>query len=109
MCGWEVDDVVRWLETSKGMFDALDGVERSSAFDASLRFSGEAAARNLADTLRSDAIPAAMQAALEEVSVRDTSVRVRFREVPEVQLTSRGPDHRAACVLDPQQLSSGAH
>jgi hypothetical protein len=28
--------------------------------------------------------------------------------VPEVQLTSRGPDHRAACVLDPQQLSSGA-
>jgi oligopeptide/dipeptide ABC transporter ATP-binding protein len=109
MCGWEVDDVVRGLETSKGMFDALEGVDRRSAFEAALRFSGEPAARRLADTLRSDEIPAAMREALEEVTVRDATVKVRFREVPEVQLTERGPNHHAACVLDPRQLSSGAN
>jgi hypothetical protein len=104
-----VDDVVRWLEARKGMFDALEAVDRSSAFDASLRFSDAAAARMLADTLRSDAIPAAMQEALEDLTVRDGSVRVRFREVPEVQLTERGPGHHAACLLDERQHTSGAN
>ena len=109
MCGWEVDDVVRWLESSKGVFDALEGVDRTNAFDAALRFSSEAAARNLASTLRSDAIPAAMQQALEDVTVSGGAVRVRFREVSEVELTERGPGHHAACLINPSHSSSGAN
>jgi oligopeptide/dipeptide ABC transporter ATP-binding protein len=104
ICGWEVDDVVRWLETSKGMFDALEGVERSSAFDASLRFSDPGSAQRLADALRSDEVPGAMQTALEELTVQNSAVRVRFREVDEVQLTERGPNHFVSCVLDPKQI-----
>ena len=109
MCGWEVDDVVRWLESSKGVFDALEGVDRTNAFDAALRFSSEAAARNLASTLRSDAIPAAMQQALEDVTVSGGAVRLRFREVPEVELTERGPGHHAACLINPSHSSTGAN
>jgi ABC-type dipeptide/oligopeptide/nickel transport system ATPase component len=25
ICGWEIDDVVRWLEGHEGMFDTLSG------------------------------------------------------------------------------------
>ncbi len=106
-CGWEVDDVVRWLETSEGMFDALEGVERESAFAASLRFSDAGAAARLSGALGSAAIPAAMRDALEETSLRDRSVTIRFREVPEVELTERAPNHHAACLLDPNDVSAG--
>ncbi|HEX2255968.1 MAG TPA: hypothetical protein VHG92_04550, partial [Afifellaceae bacterium] len=99
-CGWEVDDVVRWLESSEGMFDALSGVARSSPFAADLAFADQASAERLAAALRSDAVPAAMRAAMEELTVRGGTVTVRFREVDEVELTERGPGHVAACVLD---------
>ena len=108
ICGWEVDDIVRWLETSEHMFDSLEGVERASDFDASLRFADAASAERLASAMRSDALPGAMKAALEEMSVADATVRVRFREVDEVELTRRGQDHHAACVLDPETMSTGA-
>ena len=44
VCGWEIDDVVRWLEGREGMFDALSGVERTSAFQADLLFDDAASA-----------------------------------------------------------------
>jgi oligopeptide/dipeptide ABC transporter ATP-binding protein len=99
-CGWEVDDVVRWLEEEPGMFDELAGVERGSAFDAALTFGSDDAARRLAAALRSDAVPQAMREALERAEVTGTRVDVAFRPVGDVELTTRGPDHRAACVLD---------
>lgn len=99
-CGWEVDDIVRWLEDVDGTFDQLDGVTRESPFDAWLSFEDQAAAGNLAAALRSDAVPTSMQSALEELTVDRTRVRIRFKEVDEVALTVRGPNHSAACVLD---------
>ena len=99
-CGWEVDDVVRWLEEEPGMFDELAEVERGSAFDAALTFGSDDAARRLAAALRSDAVPQAMRDALERADVTGARVDVAFRPVDEVELTRRGPDHHAACVLE---------
>lgn len=99
-CGWEVDDVVRWLDDVEGTFDTLRDVERASPFAATLSFADESAAQNLAASLRSEAVPTTMQAALEDLSVDGSVVSLRFTEVDEVQLTVRGPDHVAACVLD---------
>jgi peptide/nickel transport system ATP-binding protein len=105
-CGWEVDDVVRFLEAREAMFDNLSSVARSSPFAADLVFSDEASAQRLAAALRSDAVPAAMQAAMEELTVDRGTVRVRFGEVDEVRLTARGPDHVAACILDPDMIEA---
>ncbi len=99
-CGWEVDDVVRWLEDVDGMFDALTGVTRDSAFDAWLTFDDEVSAGSLAAAVQGNGVPASMQQALAQVAVDRNRVRLRFTPVDEVQLTVRGPDHVAACVLD---------
>ncbi len=99
-CGWEVDDVVRWLEDTDGMFDALSGVTRDSAFDAWLSFDDEASAGILAAAVEGNGVPPSMQEALAQVTVDRKRVRLRFTPVDEVQLTVRGPDHVAACVLD---------
>ncbi len=99
ICGWEIDDVVRWLESREGMFDTLTGVERRSAFAADLVFGDAESAGRLAASRRSDAVPAPMQAALRELAVEGNAVRIGFREVEEVELTQRGPEHVAACVL----------
>lgn len=109
ICGWEIDDVVRWLENRPGMFDALSGVSRSSPFDAELNFADPASAERLAATLRSDAVPAPMRAALEDLLVRERNVRIRFQPVEEVALTSRGPGHDAACVLPPPEGRTAVH
>jgi hypothetical protein len=81
------------------MFDALSGVERQNAFAAALSFEDPASADRLATALRSQALPAPMRAAIEELVVTDRNVRIRFRPVAEVELTTRGSDHVAACVL----------
>lgn len=99
-CGWEVDDVVRWLEDEPGMFDALADVTRTDAFTADLIFSDESAAAALVSALRSEKMPAAARQALIEVKQDATRVHVAFQPVPEVELTIRGPGHVAACVLD---------
>lgn len=99
-CGWEVDDVVRWLDDAEGMFDRLTGIERQDAFTAALAFADDASAAHLAGTLRTEAVPAAMRQAMTELVHDGASVRIRFEPVPEVVLTPRGPDHVAACVLD---------
>jgi len=100
VCGWEVDDVVRWLEHREGMFDQLTGVERSDRFRADLIFGDADSAGRLAASLRSDAVPAPMRAAMAELIVQERTVRLAFNEVEDVELTRRGPDHVAACVLE---------
>jgi oligopeptide/dipeptide ABC transporter ATP-binding protein len=99
ICGWEIDDVVRWLESREGMFDSLSGVSRESPFAATLTFEDHGAVQRLADALRSEAVPAPMRTALETLDADGRAVRIAFRPVEEVMLTRRGPDHVAACVL----------
>lgn len=99
-CGWEVDDVVRWLEDEPGMFDALTDVTRTDPFTADLIFSDESAAASLVTVLRSEQMPEPARQALLEVKQGATRVHVAFQPVPEVELTIRGPGHIAACVLD---------
>lgn len=99
-CGWEVDDVVRWLEDAGDLFDSLTGVTRESEFDAWFDFEDPVDAAALAKVIQSEATPLPMQEALEALTVHDSRLRVQFTPVDEVQLTPRGPDHWAACVLD---------
>ncbi|WP_299757594.1 ABC transporter ATP-binding protein [uncultured Boseongicola sp.] len=107
VCGWEVDDVVRWLDSSEEMFDKLSGVERKSAFDATLTFEDETSAQRLADGLQSDLVPAPMREATEALEVSEKSVRVRFQEVAEINLTDRDNGRAAACILDPNDVKRG--
>lgn len=100
-CGWEVDDVILQLQDVTGVLDGLEGVERSSAFAAELRFEDEAGAGALAAALGGEVIPPAMRSALVESRVEGQSIHLRFEEVDEVVLTERGQDHVAACVLRP--------
>lgn len=100
MCGWELDDVVLWLQDQEGMFDRIAEVERDDAFAGSLEFEDEASANALAAALRTDDVPSAMRSALEKLEVSGATVHIGFRPVEEVQLTDRGPGHEAACVLD---------
>jgi oligopeptide/dipeptide ABC transporter ATP-binding protein len=100
MCGWEVDDVVRWLEDEVEVFETLTDVTRHDEFSADLVFSSEAAAAGLETALRSDRVPQASKDALIELSRDENRVRIGFQDVPEVELTERGPGHIAACVLD---------
>jgi oligopeptide/dipeptide ABC transporter ATP-binding protein len=99
ICGWEIDDVVRWLENREGLFDALSGVERASPFQADLLFDDAGSAERLAEAIQSDAVPAPMRAALRTSAIEGTRVRLAFEEVNEVELTVRGAGHVAACVL----------
>jgi len=99
-CGWEIDDVVNRLEEIPRMFDHLSGVQRRSPFDADLAFDDQESASSLAAALSGSEIPASMAEAVESVDIRDTTVSIRFKEVPEVELEERGSGRRAACVLD---------
>jgi oligopeptide/dipeptide ABC transporter ATP-binding protein len=99
ICGWEIDDVVRWLESREGLFDALSGVERASPFRADLVFDDAESAERLGAAIQSDAVPPPMRAALRTLAIEGSRVRLAFEEVNEVELTLRGPGHVAACVL----------
>lgn len=98
-CGWELDDIVRLLERSEDLFETLSDVSRHSDFAGELAFEDEDSAQRLAQALRSDATPASMRGAMESLTVDGRTLKVRFQEVGEVQLSDRGPDHIAACVL----------
>lgn len=107
-CGWEVDDVIRWLEDTPGMFEELVGVERKSEFSAVLTFSSEGAAANLIASARSEKLPLAMRQSLIKLNLNNEKVELAFKEVKEVALKSLG--HRQfACVLSPEEVSKGAH
>jgi oligopeptide/dipeptide ABC transporter ATP-binding protein len=99
-CGWEIDDVVHRLQDMPGIFDALNGVQRRSAFDADLNFDTAEAAAGLARALTGDQVPRSMAEAVSTIDVRETTVAVRFREVPDVELEHRSNGRRVACVLD---------
>ena len=104
-CGWEVDDVIRWLEDDEGMFDKLSGVERRSEFEAELAFGDDAAAARLVTALKSNQVPEAMKSALARMDQNGNRVFISFNEVEEVILTSRGGTREVACVLDPAEVS----
>ncbi|MDG2429979.1 MAG: ATP-binding cassette domain-containing protein [Paracoccaceae bacterium] len=107
-CGWEVDDVIRWLEDTPGMFEELVGVERKSEFSAVLTFSSEGAAANLIASTRSEKLPLAMRQSFIKLNLNNEKVELAFKEVKEVALKSLG--HRqSACVLSPEEVSKGAH
>tara|TARA_B100001175_G_scaffold247510_1_gene214262 strand:- start:352 stop:1617 length:1266 start_codon:yes stop_codon:yes gene_type:complete len=107
-CGWEVDDVIRWLEDTPGVFEELVGVERKSEFSAVLTFSSEGAAANLIASARSEKLPLAMRQSLIKLNLNNEKVELAFKEVKEVALKSLG--HRqSACVLSPEEVSKGAH
>lgn len=107
-CGWEIDDVIRWLEDTPGMFEELVGVERKSEFSAVLTFSSEGAAANLIASARSEKLPLAMRQSLIKLNLNNEKVELAFKEVKEVALKSLG--HRqSACVLSPEEVSKGAH
>ena len=99
-CGWEIDDIVRWLGDDSELFDDLTDVRRRNAFDADLSFDTADAARRLADALRSEHAPQPMRAALDSVRVDGATVSARFRPVDDIALTRRGHEHVAACVLE---------
>ena len=105
-CGWEVDDVVRWLEDEPGMFEHLVGVERTTEFAATLAFENEEAAGVLSMAVRSDQVPVAMRAALRRLNLDGAKVEIAFEEVDEVGLTERGDGRAAACVLAPEEVAS---
>jgi peptide/nickel transport system ATP-binding protein len=100
ICGWEVDDVVRSLEDDPDVFSDLAAVERVDAFEATLVFDDDQGAQMLAEQLRSHRVPEPMRQALVGLDTDGDRVRIRFQPVDRVELTDRGPSHRAACVLD---------
>ena len=102
-CGWEVDDVIRWLEDTPGMFEELVGVERKSEFSAVLTFSSEGAAANLIASARSEKLPLAMRQSLIKLNLNNEKVELAFKEVKEVALKSLG-HRRSACVLSPEEV-----
>ena len=97
-CGWEVDDVVRWLEDEPKMFESLTNVTRRDEFTADLIFGNEDAARRLEDALSSDKVPQAARGALRELRREGTRVHLSFQEVDSIELTERKPGHLSACV-----------
>ena len=112
LCGWEVDDAVSWLSDVAGGLrgvvppnlsaafpDTLTDVERRSDFDATLFFADEVSARSVATALAGNAVPTAMAAALEGVSVDDRKVSIRFTTVDEVTLEDLGGGHLSSCIL----------
>ena len=103
-CGWEVDDVVRWLEDTPGMFENLEGVQRQSEFSAVLSFSDEASAGNLSMEMRSQKIPGSMRNALKTLKLDSKNVEIEFEPVDEVALIDRG-GRSSSCILDPSQIS----
>jgi peptide/nickel transport system ATP-binding protein len=97
-CGWEVDDIVRILESDEAMFRDLEGVARKSDLDAALTFASEASAAALHAAMESDLVPISMRAATEHLDLNGRTLTVRFRPTEEVILTERGEGHFAACV-----------
>ncbi len=99
ICGWEVDDLVAWLHANDLLLSGLADVERRSNFDATLVFQDEAAASIVATSAESGDMPPAMKAALEDLSIDDRKIHIRFAPVEPVELEDIGGGHLTACVL----------
>ncbi len=103
-CGWEIDDVVRWLEDTPGMFEELVGVDRKSEFEAKLTFNSAKAAENLLTATRSEKLPVSLRKSLTRVDLDGSKLHIIFKDVPEVVLQENNGRH-AACVLSPKDIS----
>lgn len=102
-CGWDVDDVVRQLESSGVSIEGISAVERHSDFSAELDFATEEQAATLVDQLRSDAVPEVMKRSLSRLKRSDRRVSVAFDPVEEVRPAPVGPERDTACVLHTNQ------
>jgi len=102
-CGWDVDDVVRQLESSGVSIEGVNAVERHSDFAADLDFATEEQAAVLVEQLQSDAVPEVMKRSLSNLKRSDKRVSVAFDPVEEVRLEDVGPEHDTACVLHTNQ------
>ena len=103
LCGWEVDDAVAWLADNSTTLDELSGVERTSDFDATLRFGSSDSASQAKELLQGPEIGEPMSAALGDVSLRGSELRIRFNEVDRVQLEDVGDGHLTSCILHTSQ------
>jgi oligopeptide/dipeptide ABC transporter ATP-binding protein len=98
-CGWEVDDVVAWLETHETLLASLTSVQRRSNFDATLIFADEASASAVVAAVHDGDVPPAMRSALETVQTDGNSVHISFYPVEPVELEDIGGGHLTACLL----------
>ncbi|HEX2369402.1 MAG TPA: ABC transporter ATP-binding protein [Acidimicrobiia bacterium] len=99
ICGWEVDDLVAWLHANDLLLSGLSDVERRSNFDATIVFQDEAAASTVGRAAESGDMPPAMKAALDELTIEDRKMHIRFAPVEPVELEDIGGGHLTACVL----------
>ena len=99
-CGWDVDDVVRFLE-ERGRGDHLEGVQRSSPFEAELTFDSERHAAELVMALSrgSTDTPPPMQEAIARLDATGSVVNLQFDPVGEPRLIEVSTDHSTACIL----------
>jgi oligopeptide/dipeptide ABC transporter ATP-binding protein len=100
-CGWEVDDVLRMMERRPALMEQLQGVERTSAFEAELGFVDEAGAASLVEMLGASA-GEAMRSALT-LDHHEEKVTIGFSRVEPVQLEVVAPSRRSSCILQTQQ------
>jgi oligopeptide/dipeptide ABC transporter ATP-binding protein len=96
VCGWEVDDVIWWLERSLPTAEPV-AVQRHSAQEAELSFDDPDAAGEAAAGLRESAGPLA--AALDELGQDGNRLSVRLVEPDPIRLQDLGGEHLTSCLL----------
>ena len=97
-CGWEVDDAVAWLLDNTTVLNEMSGVERTSDFEATLRFGGDEASAEARSLLDGEA-PRPMRSALVELGVHGPELRIRFDPIERVRLDDVGEGHLTSCIL----------
>ncbi|MGH2697588.1 MAG: ABC transporter ATP-binding protein [Actinomycetota bacterium] len=102
-CGWDVDDVVRQLESSGVSIEGITAVQRHSEFSADLDFDTEEQAVELVGQLQSEAVSEPMKRSLSRLMRSEKRVSVGFDPVEEVRLEQVGPEHDTACVWHTHQ------
>jgi oligopeptide/dipeptide ABC transporter ATP-binding protein len=95
-CGWEVEDVVRFVESRPDL--AVAEIERDSTFRGRFAFGDEDAAEALVRSLALDA-PGAMRAAAR-VERTGTEVTVSFPEVGPAELRPIEGGHLTSCIIE---------
>ena len=96
-CGWEVADLVRWLERRPALMDQVDAIDRSSPFGVTLAFDEEASAGGFLDALRATG---GVMASAASTSIEASRVRVSFDEVDPAAMGRIGEDHLTSCLVE---------
>jgi hypothetical protein len=99
LCGWDLGDAVRILETQGHLLDGLKAVNKETPFDGELAFDTAEEAEAVAAELGSDRMPEAMGQACQLLEVSGTSVRLRYTPVEEMEVSGVGMDHQTGCIL----------